>query len=244
MIPLANSKTKARSAGKVPAYFAMPFLHFSASQSWKSAFRSITLGASVLAACSAMVGCEPEMPQPPPRQSTNPAEDSFYWAIDRMNHAMEMFRPPSSLGLYVRRTITHKVTPPGDGRPNYTAVVTISTKSMFDHGQIPTAKARKQAKEDKSREAAKKLGLDDPFGPVDEDPATRDPLALPEPGSATLGSDDVADPPIPAQELSEKKDYRLEYIENQWKLLNEDMEEHEQMWFDYALQQGEFGPDP
>jgi hypothetical protein len=228
----------------VPADCAMPFPHFSASPSLKSALQSITLGACMLVAFSGMVGCDPEMPQPPPRQPTNPAEDSFHWAMERMNHAMEMFRPPSSLGLHVRRTITHKVTPPGEGRPNYTAVVTISTKSTFDHGEVPTARERKQAREEKAREAAKKMGLDDPFGPVDEDPATRDPLALPEPGSATLGEDDVADPPIPAQELTEKDDYQLEYIENQWKLLNEDMEKHEQMWFDYALQQGEFGPNP
>lgn len=184
------------------------------------------------------------MPQPPPRQSTNPAEDSFHWAMERMNHAMEMFTPPSGLGLHVKRTITHKIAPPEDGRPNYTAVVTIAKKSMFDHGEIPTAKERKEAKEEKTREAAKKLGLDDPFGPVDEDLATRDPLALPEPGSATLGEVDVADPPIPAQELTEKKDYQLEYIENQWKLLTTDIEEHEKLWFDYAFQQGDFGPNP
>jgi hypothetical protein len=228
----------------VPADCAMPFPRFSVSSFLKSALQSITLGACVLAACSGMVGCDPEMPQPPPRQSTNPAEDSFHWAMDRMNHAMEMFRPSSGLGLHVKRTLTHNLIPPGDGRPNYTATVTVSTNSMFDHGQIPTAKERKQAKEDKTREAAKKLGLQDPFGPMDEDPATVDPLAIPEPGSATLNKKDVADPPIPAQRLTEKKVYRLEYIENQWKLLNKDMEEHEQMWFDYALQQGEFGPNP
>jgi hypothetical protein len=234
------SKANARSAGNFPAVCVMPFLHFHTSMS----ARTVVLGACVLMACCGIVGCDPEMPQPPPRESTNPAEDSFHWAMERMNHAMEMFRPPSSLGLYVRRTITHKVTPPGNGQPNYTAVVTILTKSMFDHGQIPTAEERKKAKEAKAREAAKKLGLDDPFGPMDEDPATRDPLAIPEPGAATLGSDDVADPPIAAQEMTEKKDYRLEYIENQWKLLNDDIEDHEKMWFDYALQQGEFGANP
>jgi hypothetical protein len=228
----------------VPAICLMPFLQSSDIRSLKLATRSFTLGACMLAACSGMVGCDPEMPQPPPRQSTNPAEDSFHWAMERMNHAMEMFTPPSGLGLHVKRTITHKITPPQDGQPNYTAVVTISKKSMFDHGEIPTAEERKKAKEDKAREAAKKLGLDDPFGPVDEDPATRDPLALPEPGSATLGEIDVADPPIPAQELSEKKDYQLEYVENQWKLLTTDIEEHEKLWFDYAFQQGEFGPNP
>lgn len=202
------------------------------------------LAACMLSSFLGLAGCHPEMPQPPARQSTNPAEDSFYWAMERMDRGMELFRPPSGLGLHVKRKVSHKVLPPSDGRANYTATVTIETNSMYDHGPIPTAKERKKAKEDKARETAKRMGLDDPFGPVDKDPATVDPLALPEPGSATLGEEDVADPPIAAQQLSEKKEYQLEYIENQWKLQNADMEEHEKMWFDYALQQGEFGPNP
>lgn len=202
------------------------------------------LNVCVLASLSGLVGCQPEMPQPPRRQSTNPAEDSFHWIIDRMNHAMEMFRPATGLGLHVKRTLTHKLIQPGDGRPNYTAAITLSTSSMFDHGQIPTTQDRKKAKEEKTREAAKDLVLDDPFGPMDEDPATFDPMAIPEPGSATLNKKDVADPLIPAQKITEKKEYRLEYIENQWKLLNDGLEKHEQMWFDYALQRGEFGPNP
>jgi hypothetical protein len=227
----------------VPADEAMMVLPIRDNQPLR-VVQQIALTVWVVTSFSGLVGCQPEMPQPPPRESTNPAEDSFHWIIDRMNHAMEMFRPSTGLGLHVKRTLTHKLIPPGDGKPNYTAMITLSTSSMFDHGEIPTAKERKQAKEDETRKAAKKLGLADPFGPMDEDPATLDPMAIPEPGSATLNKKEVADPLIPAQKMTEKKEYRLEYIKNQWKLLNDNLEEHEKMWFDYALQQGEFGPNP
>jgi hypothetical protein len=208
------------------------------------AIERVLLVACLSTAFGGLTGCRPEMPQPPRRESTNPAEDSFHWIIDRMNHAMEMFRSTDSLGLHVKRTLTHKLIQPGDGKPNYTATITLSTSSMFDHGQLPTASERKQTKEEKTRKAAEDLGLGDPFGPMDVDPATVDPMAIPEPGSAALNKKDVADPLIPAQKITEKKEYRLEYIENQWKLLNDNLEEHEKMWFDYALQQGEFGPNP
>jgi hypothetical protein len=231
------------SAGSVPADETMMVLPILNSRPLREFQRSL-LTVCVLASLSGLMGCQPEMPQPPRRESTNPAEDSFHWIIDRMNHAMEMFRPTTSLGLHVKRRLTHKLIPPGDGRANYTATITLSTSSMFDHGKIPTAQERKKAKDDKTREVAKEIGLADPFGPMDEDPATVDPMAIPEPGSATLNEKEVVDPLIPAQKISEKKEYRLEYIENQWKLLNDQLEEHEKMWFDYALQRGEFGPNP
>jgi hypothetical protein len=231
------------SAGSVPADETMMVLPIHISQHIR-VLHQVLFAAFVLTFFTGLVGCQPEMPQPPRRQSTNPAEDGFYSMIDRMNHAMEMFRPSSGLGLHVKRTLTHKLNPPGEGRPNYTATITLSTSSMFDHGKIPTAQERQKAKDDKTREVAKEIGLADPFGPMDEDPATVDPMAIPEPGSATLNEKEVVDPLIPAQKITEKKEYRLEYIENQWKLLNDKLEDHEKMWFDYALQQGEFGPNP
>lgn len=188
------------------------------------------------------VGCEPEMPMPPRRASTNPAEDSFHWAMERMEHAIEVFRPPSTLGLSVRHSVQHKLFPPKDGQPNYTASVTISTKASFNHAPGTSAKERRMAQEDKAREAAKKLGLDDPFGPTDEEMLTKDPLSMDEPGSVEMGSLEVADPAIPAQRMDEKKEYDLEYVDGQWKLMTDSAKDHERMWFDYALEQGEFAP--
>ena len=159
-----------------------------------------------------------------------------------MEHAIEMFQPPSSLGLRVKHTVQHKLFPPKEGKPNYTASVTISTKAVFNHAPGPSAKERRKAQEDKAREAAKKLGLDDPFGPSDEERLTKDPLAMDEPGSVEMGSPDIADPVIPAQQITEKKEYELEYVDDAWKLTTDSAKDHERMWFDYALQQGEFAP--
>jgi hypothetical protein len=188
------------------------------------------------------LGCDPEMPMPPQRKSTNPAEDSFHWAMERMEHAIEMFQPPSSLGLRVKHSVRHKLFPPKEGKPNYTASVTISTNATFNHAPSASVKDRRKAQEDKAREAAKKLGLDDPFGPSDEERLTKDPLAMDEPGSVEMGSPDIADPVIPAQQITEKKEYELEYVDDAWKLTTDSVKDNERMWFDYALQQGEFGP--
>jgi hypothetical protein len=188
------------------------------------------------------VGCDPEMPMPPQRKSTNPAEDSFHWAMERMEHAIEMFQPPSSLGLHVKHSVEHKLFPPKTGKPNYTASVIISTKAVFNHAPGPSAKERRKAQEDKAREAAKKLGLDDPFGPSDEERLTKDPLAMDEPGSVEMGTADIADPVVPAQQITEKKKYDLEYVDDEWKLATKSVEDNERMWFEYALQQGEFAP--
>jgi hypothetical protein len=198
------------------------------------------LGLTVLVVGS--IGCEPEMPKPPQRQSTNPAEDSFHWAMERMEHAIEMFQPPSSLGLQVKHSVEHKLFPPKEGKPNYTASVIISTRAVFNHAPTAAVKDRRKAQEDKAREAAKKLGLDDPFGPSDEERLTGDPLAMDEPGSVEMRSPNIAEPAIAAQRMNEKNEYDLEYKNDEWQLTTESVEDNERMWFDYALQQGEFAP--
>ena len=191
-----------------------------------------------------LVGCDPEMPMPPPRKSTNAQEDSFYWAMERMEHAIEMFRPPSSLGLRVSHDVKYELFPPKEGKPNYTALVTISTKAVFNHEPSPSARQRKKVQQDKAREAAKKLGLDDPFGPSAEERLTKDPLEMDEPGSVVMGTPDVADPVIPIQQIAEKKEYQLEYVDDKWIVQTPSVEEDTRMWFDYALQQGEYGLKP
>jgi hypothetical protein len=52
----------------------------------------------------------------------------------------------------------------------------------------------------------------------------------------------VPNPRIPLQELKESKEYLLKYAEGAWQVETEEIEEHERLWFDYALQQGEFAP--
>lgn len=180
-----------------------------------------------------LAGCgSPEMPVPPPRESTNPAEDDFVWAMERMEHALSMFQPPSNLGLSVKRNFDYKLIPPSDSQPNYTARVTISTRATFNHAATSSARERKRAEK---KRAANGLELDDPYG-LPGDPVAEDELGIHVP-SVELPNREVPEPNLPAQKLDEKKVYLLEYIDKRWQLQTDSLEENERMWFDYALQQ-------
>lgn len=190
---------------------------------------------AMLLAVTFPAGCSgPEMPVPPPRESTNPAEDDFVWAMERMEHALTMFQPPSNLGLSVKRDLDYKLIPPTAAQPNYTAQVTISTRSIFNHGATLSAKERQRAERKKA--GAEELKLDDPYGLPGDDPLAADDLGIKVP-PVELPSREVPEPNIPAQKLEEKKNYLLEYVDQRWKLQTQSLEENERMWFDYALQQ-------
>lgn len=203
------------------------------SRSLHLILHSLLLGTFLLAA-----GCDgPEMPAPPPRESTNPAEDDFVWIIERMEHALKMFQPPSNLGLTIKRDLKYKVIPPSDQQPNYTAEIIVTTKSIYDHGMIPSTREREQAK--KATEKSN-LKLDDPYELPSDDKLAELGIDVP-PVEQT--NREVPAPVIPAQRAVEKREYLLQYANNQWQLQTEVVEEIEQMWFDYALQTGDFGPD-
>lgn len=204
------------------------------SGSAKADFLSVLLlGMALLAGCDG-----PEMPMPPPRESTNPAEDDFAWAMERLEHALTMFQPPSSLGLSVKRGLDYKLILPTDDVPNYTARVTISTRSTFNHGVTSSAKERKQAERKKA--AAQELKLDDPYALPGENSLDADELGIKVP-AVDLPEHEVPEPNIPTQKLEEKKDYLLEYIDTRWQLQTEGLETNERLWFDYALETGEYG---
>ncbi len=187
---------------------------------------ALLLFVAVLAGCGG-----PEMPVPPPRESTNPAEDDFVWAMERMEHALSMFQPPSNLGLSVKRNFDYKLIPPSDSQPNYTARVTISTRAIFNHGATSSARERKQAEK---KRAANGVELDDPYG-LPGDPVAEDELGIKVP-SVELPNREVPEPNLPAPKLDEKKVYLLEYVDKRWTLQTKSLEENERMWFDYALQ--------
>lgn len=195
----------------------------------------LLLHGSLLGMVLILAGCDgPEMPAPPPRESTNPAEDDFAWIIERMQHALKMFQPPSNLGLSIKQDLQHKVIPPSDKQPNYTAIVTITTKSIYNHGKIPSTRERVQAKDTVNDD----IKLDDPYDLPHEQ---RDSLRIDVP-SVEKPVREVPAPVIPAQRAVEKREFLLEYVDKNWVLTSKELEKTEKMWFDYALQTGEFGP--
>lgn len=198
------------------------------------------LGTILIPVIALCLGCGPEMPAPPPKVFGSSAEEDFDWAMERMKHAMEMFRPSSSLGLSVKRELDYELIPPSEKQPKFTARVTISTRTVFRADTPNTEVLRRRAE---AKKEAAKINLDSPFKIPGEEDIGDDAIPVPDVPLAELDNPDIADPRIPTQKLEEKQDYLLEYVDGQWQLKTEELEENEQMWFDYALQQGEFAPD-
>ena len=197
---------------------------------------SVLLGSALLGSVVLSLGCEPEMPMPPPRESTNPAEDSFYWAMERMEHAIERFRPSSSLGLRVKRELSYEIIPP-QNQDDYQARVTIATVTVYQHP------APGSGKEQPKKSADSQENLEDPYVVPTGDPTGETAPVIPPVPKSQAKKRDVPDPPLPMQELKEQKEYLLAYDGNEWQLQDEDLDENERMWFDYALEQGEFAPE-
>jgi hypothetical protein len=185
------------------------------------------------------IGCEPEMPAPPPKVFGSSAEEDFDWAMVRMKHAIEMFRPSSSADLSMKRELDYELMPPSEAEPKYTARVTISTRTVF-RADTPTADEKRRRAEEK-KEAAK-IKLDNPYKIPGDESGDEDAIPLPDVPLAELSNPEIANPRVPTQQLKEKKDFLLEYADGEWQLKTPDIEKNERMLFDYALQQGEFGP--
>jgi hypothetical protein len=185
------------------------------------------------------IGCESEMPAPPRKVFSSTAEEDFDWAMVRMKHAIDMFRPSASGGLSMKRELDYELIPPSVEEPKYTARVTLATRTVFRAEPLDGDEAKRRAE---AKEKASKIKLDNPYKIVDTEGAEEDAIPVPEVPLAELNNPEIADPRVPAQKLEEKKDFLLEYANDKWQLKTEKLEKNEQMLFDYALQQGEFGP--
>lgn len=200
---------------------------------------TFALAILLLGALTLSVGCGPEMPVPPPKVFGSTAEEDFDWVMERMKHAMERFQPDSSSGLSMKRELDYELFPPSEKNRRYTARVTMSTRTVF-RAEAPDINA--QRRRAKAKKEAAEIKLDDPYTMPGEENADEDAVPIPDIPLANLNNPEIADPRIPIQELKEKKEYLLEYVDGQWRLKTEGLEESEQMWFDYALEQGDFGP--
>ena len=182
------------------------------------------------------------MPRPPVKRSDNPAEASFEWAMERLQHAIEMSEPPSSLGIRSKRDIDSKLIPPNKENSNYTATVTITTKTVYNPGRLTSPRElQEKEQEHKKQQAAIEKAKRDVFALPGEDPITGTTTIDDQLGQVEQEEYEVPNPVVPKQELELKEEFNLEYVDGVWKQLNRAEEEHIQLWFDYALEQGEYG---
>ncbi len=186
-------------------------------------------------------GCRrTEMPIPPAAAtSSQPEVQQFQWAMERLEHAFEMFRPPSTSGIRVDREIEYEIFPPDEKQKKYTAQVTLLTKTIFQHSAPESSLAKKKLQAKQAKElAALRAAEADPFAQPGDDLEEKD-LPLVQPKGA-----EIIEPRVPSQKLEKKLVCNLEYRQGKWRLIDDSPElEDVQMWFDYALQQGEYEPE-
>lgn len=158
-------------------------------------------------------------------------EGDFDWVMKRLARRL---RPISGGGLNMTdRKITHKLSPPDEKNPHYTATVTVLTKISFLHSKRQTKKAEE-------KELAEKKTQAELFDPLANDPRTRKEgserhglVDIPGTGSRVTGASAAS---TSMQNLEEESIFHLEYIQGHWQLTEQPEKESQQEWFEYALQ--------
>jgi hypothetical protein len=155
-------------------------------------------------------------------------EAEFNWVIMRLEHALEMFRP-SGLGLQSKREMTYQLNPPNESQVNYTALVTISSKTFFRSDYLPPAKVIKKEKPEFDYNA---------YGNILEDDPLADPLNNPSQEYAELATKKpvIASTPTPIPSIDEVENFELAHLEGKWRLITKTASDRAQNWFDYALE--------
>jgi len=151
-----------------------------------------------------------------------------------LRRALETFTPSANIGLRVKREMSYEFHPPDASQPNYTAQVTIRSKTFYKPGRyVPdadkdsekTIAAGPQADESAFAEEMLANRADDPSGLFDADGAfpSKKPM--------------IVESHMPAPRLDKVNVYELTYRAGRWQLETLPESKHEQMWFEYALQQ-------
>jgi hypothetical protein len=206
----------------------------------KSTISAVRLpAASLFAAMVLSIGCSPEMPAPPPKVFGSSAEEDFDWAMVRMKHAIERFRPSSGAGISTNRELDYELMPPSADDDRYTARVTLSSRTVF---RVDPRSSEAQRRRAEAKKESEKIKLANPFKVPGEEGGEDDPIPIPDVPLAELNDPEIVDPRVPTQKLEAKRDYQLEYVSGKWHLKSKKVDENEQMLFDYALEQGEFAP--
>ena len=169
-------------------------------------------------------GCGSPAPSEQQAETKTDPEGEFEWGMRRLDRALRVFKPSGVNGMSVTRELNHKLFPPGDQNPNYTAHVTVSSKTLFLH-----AKRIRKANENPSANQQEKSEIEDPYA---EKLTVPDLVDIPGTGSQAP----VAAPTrIEPRTIESETLFELVYSEGRWKLSNQPELEHEQLWFEYAF---------
>ena len=182
---------------------------------------SLSVGLLCLAAIQIFVpGCDSSAKQPSVVVKEAPIEE-FEWGMTLLKRILRLSRPKGVEGINVtNREIQHELFPPSDKNPNYTAVVTVVSKTNFLPGKFAREKQE-------TPEAAKEFTIDDPLAEKD-DYSEYIKIAGTGPGTKPRAR-------IETRSLDNKSVFEMTYLDGHWKLDKQPAKKHEQLWFEYAF---------
>lgn len=168
------------------------------------------------------------------KKPVDPAKADFDWAMERLRRAIETFTPPAGLGLRVKRKLSFELFPPSELKTDYTAKVIVESKSAFEPRRFTSDIDDELKQAEASRLEAADSALVDEFSEKRENDPTAFLNELPKNSQwkpKTTGS------LVKAPSINERSVYELVYLDERWQLVTQPEAKHEQLWFEYALQQ-------
>ena len=185
------------------------------SRWWRASFYCL---AAIL---TLALGCESHTKQPSAAVVQEAPVKKFEWGMTLLKRVLRKSRPNGAEGLSVTgREVEYELIPPNDKNPNYTAVVTVVSKTSFLHGK-PTQKKKRESK------AAKESEILDPLAEKDDYTKFID-IAGTGPGTKPLSR-------IETRSLHSKSVFEMTYTNGRWKLNKQPEKKYEQLWFEYAF---------
>ena len=187
-----------------------------------------------------ILGCgSSSLSGPPIEPSPDKPKHDLDYAMERLQHALSLYRPSGNSGLRIKRDMQYDYQAPTPSKPDPTATVTINSLTIFQHNQLSSSKP-KSTKEKKSKDDNKNLvGLD----PALIDPYLEDGdeeyFELRDKNQAIIAENErtalSANARVKARRKQETKEFKLVYKQDKWQLLERPEVEHEALWFEYAL---------
>ncbi len=195
---------------------------------------AVALGLAALALSN--TGCEPRrttVAKAKPQKHS--AEVDFEWAMERLQRAVENFTPSGDLNLRVKRKFSYKLLPPSESQPLYTATVTVASVSKYNplRQQPVVDELPKRDQLADLRDQESDFGEDSLFGGEDESATTPYVNDRDIQGRNSIRVETL----IKAPSVKSQSVYELIYKKRRWHLIDQPESKHEQMWFEYALQQ-------
>jgi len=177
------------------------------------------------------VGCESSRSDvSDSKQPDDSVKADFDWAMLRLRRAIETFAPSTSSGLSIKRELSYEFFPPDASQPDYTARVVVDSKMAYKPQRFYSTTDEERAS---APQAADSAFTEELLAKRENDPTKFQGDLETGPSSKST----VIEPLVGAPSTKKRIVYELVYRDQRWQLETQPESKHEQMWFEYALQQ-------